>query len=173
MVRFPLMRLDAVSLSPRLTKFHSTSDFHTRLFYMQKMHRCLKGPQKDADFFIEDTPRGYMMGADERKIMVHEPEKEACCCKHKASPRSDEFQEKLQKRLNRAIGQLNGIKGMIEDNRYCGDVLVQLAGAEAAIHQVSLMLLQDHMQTCVVEQIRQGDDEVVEEMVQLIKRFAK
>lgn len=114
-----------------------------------------------------------MMGADERKIMVHEPEKEACCCKHKASPRSDEFQEKLQKRLNRAIGQLNGIKGMIEDNRYCGDVLVQLAGAEAAIHQVSLMLLQDHMQTCVVEQIRQGDDEVVEEMVQLIKRFAK
>lgn len=113
------------------------------------------------------------MWADERKIMVHEPNGGDCCCKHKASPRSDEFQENLQKRLNRAIGQLNGIKGMIDDNRYCGDVLVQLAGAEAAIHKVSLMILQDHMQTCVVEQIRQGDDEVVEEMVQLIKRFAK
>ncbi len=113
------------------------------------------------------------MWADERKIMVYESSDGKCCCKHKASPRSDEFQQNLQKRLNRAIGQLNGIKGMIDDNRYCGDVLIQLAGAEAAIHQVSLMLLQDHMQTCVVEQIRQGDDAVVEETVQLIKRFAK
>ncbi len=113
------------------------------------------------------------MRADERKVMVHEPSDGNCCCKRKASPRSDEFQQNLQKRLNRAIGQLNGIKGMIDDSRYCGDVLIQLAGAEAAIHQVSLMLLQDHMQTCVVEQIRQGDDAVVEEMVQLIKRFAK
>ena len=98
---------------------------------------------------------------------------EACCCHHKATPRSEEFKASLQKRLNRAIGQLNGVKGMLDDNRYCGDVLMQLAAAETAIHNVSLMLLQDHMETCVIEQIREGNDEVVDEVMQLVKRFAK
>ena len=95
------------------------------------------------------------------------------CCHHKATPRSDEFQADLQKRLNRAIGQLNGVKSMLDDNRYCGDVLIQLSAAESAIHNVSLMLLQDHLETCVVEQVREGNDEVVGEVVQRVKRFAK
>ena len=57
------------------------------------------------------------------------PENKSCphCVKHKNTPRSEEMQADLQKRLNRAIGQLNGIKQMIDDNRYCGDVLVQLS----------------------------------------------
>lgn len=97
----------------------------------------------------------------------------ACACRHKSTPRSEEFQSDLQKRLNRAIGQLNGVKGMIEDNRYCGDVLVQLAAAESAVRTVSLMLLQDHMETCMVEQVRSGNDEIVEEIVGLVKRFAR
>ena len=82
-------------------------------------------------------------------------------------------QADLQRRLNRAIGQLNGVKGMLDDNRYCGDVLTQLAAAESAIRSVSGMLLQDHLETCVVEQIRRGNDEVVEEVVQLVKRFSR
>ncbi len=99
-------------------------------------------------------------------------EGQGCTCHHKETPRSAEFQADLQRRLNRAIGQLNGVKGMLDDNRYCGDVLIQLAAAESAIRSVSSMLLQDHLETCVVEQIRRGNDEVVEEVVQLIKRFA-
>lgn len=95
------------------------------------------------------------------------------CCHHKETPRSEEFQADLQKRLNRAIGQLNGVKGMLDDNRYCGDVLVQLAAVESAVHTVSALLLQDHLETCVVEQIRRGNDEVVGEVVQLIKRFSR
>lgn len=98
---------------------------------------------------------------------------EGCSCRHKDTPRSREFQGDLQRRLNRAIGQLNGIKGMIDDNRYCGDVLVQLAAVESAIRTVSLMLLQDHLETCVAEQVRQGNDEVIEEAVQLVKRFVR
>jgi DNA-binding FrmR family transcriptional regulator len=98
----------------------------------------------------------------------------AChCCHQKETPRSEEFQADLQKRLNRAIGQLNGVKAMLDENRYCGDVLVQLAAAESAVHKISLMLLQDHMETCVIEQIRVGNDEVVDEVMQLVKRFAK
>ena len=97
----------------------------------------------------------------------------AACCHHKETPRSAQFQADLQRRLNRAIGQLNGVKGMLDDNRYCGDVLTQLAAAESAIRSVSGMLLQDHLETCVVEQIRRGNDEVVEEVMQLVKRFSR
>lgn len=99
--------------------------------------------------------------------------KKTCQCHHKETPRSAAFQADLQKRLNRAIGQLNGVKGMLDDNRYCGDILVQLAAAESAVRSVSSMLLQDHLETCVVEQIRRGNDEVVGEVVQLVKRFAR
>lgn len=94
------------------------------------------------------------------------------CCHHKHTPRDEEFQADLQRRLNRAIGQLNGVKGMLDDNRYCGDVLVQLAAAESAVRSVSGMLLQDHLETCVVEQIREGNDEVIGEVIQLIKKFS-
>lgn len=116
---------------------------------------------------------------------MSEKEKEACCvsasgtakrtceCRHKATERSAEFQADLQKRLNRAIGQLNGVKSMIEDNRYCGDVLTQLAAAESAVHTVSELLLRDHLETCVTERVREGDTEVIDEAMQLIKRFAR
>ncbi len=96
-----------------------------------------------------------------------------CSCRHKDTPRSREFQASLQRRLNRAIGQLNGIKGMIDDNRYCGDVLVQLAAVESAVRGVSVMLLQDHLETCVVEQVRQGNDGVIDEAVHLVKKFVR
>lgn len=96
-----------------------------------------------------------------------------CCCKHKDTPRSQEFQADLQRRLNRAIGQLNGVKQMIDDNRYCGDVLVQLSAVETAVHNVAFMMLQDHMSTCVIDRIREGDDAIVDEAMQLIKRFTK
>ena len=87
----------------------------------------------------------------------------ACCCQHKATPRSVQMQEDLQKRLNRVIGQLNGVKTMIDDNRYCGDVLMQL----------SAILLQNHLETCVVEQIEQGNTQIIDEAMQLIKKFAR
>lgn len=130
---------------------------------------------------VEYTPRGYR----DRSDMVDDenPNPPAAagepsqgpggrpCCRHKATPRTDEFQADLQRRLNRAIGQLNGVKAMIDDNRYCGDVLTQLAAAESAVHRVSEMLLRNHMQTCVIEQIRQGNDEVVDEALDLIHRF--
>ena len=98
-------------------------------------------------------------------------EDKTCDCKQKNTPRSVEFQSDLIKRLNRAIGQLNGVKNMIEDNRYCGDVLVQLSAAESAVRRISEMLLQDHLETCVVEEIRKGNDDVVEEVMTLIRRF--
>lgn len=98
---------------------------------------------------------------------------QSCCCHHKATPRTEEFQRDLQKRLNRAIGQLNGVKAMIDDNRYCGDVLTQLAAAESAVHSISAILLQNHLETCVVEQIEAGNTAIIDEAMQLIKKFAR
>lgn len=96
-----------------------------------------------------------------------------CCKHHKSTPRSEAFQNDLQKRLNRIIGQLNGVKGMIDDNRYCGDVLTQLAAAESGLRSVSRMLLEDHLETCVVEEIQAGNKEVIDEVITLIKRFSR
>ena len=96
-----------------------------------------------------------------------------CPCRHKSTPRSMELQADMQKRLNRAIGQLTGVKAMIEDNRYCGDVLTQLAAASAAVRRVSEMVLAEHMRTCVVEEVRAGNDEVIDEVMALMRRFSK
>lgn len=93
-------------------------------------------------------------------------------CRHKATPRSAALQSDVQKRLNRAIGQLNGVKAMVDDNRYCGDVLMQLSAAESAIHRISELLLREHMETCVVEEIRAGNDEIVDEVLDLMRRFS-
>ena len=98
-------------------------------------------------------------------------EKSECTCRYKATPRDEEFQANLQNRLSRAIGQLKGVKAMLDDNRYCGDVLMQLAAAEKAVHRVSELILENHLHTCVVEQVRQGNDEVVDEAMDLIRKF--
>ena len=91
--------------------------------------------------------------------------------RYKQTARGDGFKADLQRRLNRAIGQLGGVKAMIEDNRYCGDVLVQLAAAERAVHRVSELVLENHLHTCVVEQVRGGNEEVVDEAMDLIRKF--
>lgn len=94
------------------------------------------------------------------------------CCHTKHTPRSDELKKNVTRRLNRAIGQLNGVKTMVESDRYCGDVLTQLAAAESALKSVSRLILQDHLETCVVERVQQGDTEVVDELMSLLKQFS-
>lgn len=96
---------------------------------------------------------------------------DGCPCRHKATPRSEELQADVQRRLNRAIGQLTGVKAMVQDNCYCGDVLTQLAAAESAVRRVSELILAEHMRTCVIEEVRRGNDEVVDEAMGLIRRF--
>lgn len=95
-----------------------------------------------------------------------------CCHRYKDIPRSEEFTDDLQRRLNRAIGQLNGIKRMIDDNRYCGDVLIQLSAAEQAVHTISMMVLRDHLDTCISDKIKAGDESAVDEVMSLLKRFS-
>lgn len=96
----------------------------------------------------------------------------ACCARHKDTPRSESTRKDLERRLNRAIGQLNGVKEMIADNRYCGDVLTQLAAATSAVRRVSEIVLKEHMRTCVVEQIQSGNEDIVDEVIDLMRKFS-
>ena len=93
------------------------------------------------------------------------------CFRHKHTPRSQEAQRQLVNRINRIVGQLNGIKNMVEDNRYCGDILIQVAAAESALQSFGHIILRDHMETCVVEQIQNGNLDVIEETIDLVKKL--
>lgn len=98
-------------------------------------------------------------------------EVQSCCTHHKTTPRSDEELKLLKNRLNRMTGQLNGIGKMLDDNRYCGDVLNQVAAVESALQSFAYAVLQDHMNTCVVEEIQKGNLKVVQETVDLVKKL--
>ena len=104
--------------------------------------------------------------------MPEEGKKTCChCASRKHTPRTDELKADVTRRVNRAIGQLNGIKAMVEEDRYCGDVLTQLAAVESAVKAISREVMQDHLETCVVERVQAGDTEVVDEVLGLFKMF--
>ena len=89
----------------------------------------------------------------------------------KATPRSEKERKQLQNRLSRMSGQLNGISRMLEENRYCGDILTQVAAVESALQAFGYAILKEHMETCVVEEIRKGNTAIVEEAVDLVKKL--
>lgn len=93
------------------------------------------------------------------------------CSRHKQTPRDAEEQKKLQNRINRIIGQLKGIQGMIDDNRYCGDVLMQVGAVESALRSLGYVILEEHMMTCVAERVQQGDTQILAEAVELMKKL--
>lgn len=93
------------------------------------------------------------------------------CCRHKSTPRDAKEQRNLQSRINRIIGQLKGIQGMIDDNRYCGDVLVQISAVESALQSLGYVILEEHMMTCVAEGVQQGNTQILAESVELMKKL--
>lgn len=103
--------------------------------------------------------------------LLHSAEDLCACCHRKNTPRDVRQQKQLQNRINRIMGQLNGIKSMIDDNRYCGDILIQIGAVESALQSLGYVILQDHMQTCVAEEVRKGNEDILIEAVELIKKL--
>lgn len=93
------------------------------------------------------------------------------CCHRKATPRPEKELKALKNRLSRMAGQLNGIGKMLDENRYCGDVLTQIAAVESALQSFAYRILQEHMETCVVEEVQKGNLAVVDEAVELMKKL--
>ena len=97
---------------------------------------------------------------------------EKCSCeKSKNTPRDEEFVRQLKNRLSRINGQINGISRMLDENRYCGDILIQLAAAENALQAFGYEVLRDHLGSCVAEKLAAGDTDIVGETVDLIKKL--
>ena len=89
----------------------------------------------------------------------------------KITIREDKLKADLITRLNRAEGQIRGIKGMIERDAYCNDVLNQIAAAQAAMDSISKLVLENHIRCCLVEKIRAGDDKIIDELLVTIGRM--
>ncbi len=89
----------------------------------------------------------------------------------KTTIREEKLKSSLITRLNRAEGQIRGIKGMVERDVYCNDVLNQIAAVQAALDSVSKLVLENHIRGCLVERIKAGDDEIVDELLVTIGKI--
>lgn len=94
-----------------------------------------------------------------------------CCSKHKK--RSDKEYRDLMNRLKRIEGQVRGVERMLEEDAYCPDVLTQVAAINAALNSFNKVLLANHIRSCVAENIREGNDEVVDELVGVMQKLMK
>ena len=99
--------------------------------------------------------------------------KKCCCCSQRKKERTPEEYTKLIHRLNRIEGQIRGIRGMVENNAYCPDILVQSAAVTAAMNAFNKELLASHIRTCVAQDIRAGTDEVIDELVGTLQKLMK
>ena len=100
-------------------------------------------------------------------------EDKKCCCCERHKERSPEKYKALMNRLNRIEGQIRGIKGMVENGAYCPDILVQSAAVNAAVNAFNKELLASHIRSCVVNDIRDGKDEVIDELVCTLQKLMK
>lgn len=102
--------------------------------------------------------------------------KETKCCRHcseKTTLRCDERKKQLLNRLKRMEGQLRGIQTMLENDAYCNDILVQSAAVAAALASFNRELLSDHIHTCVARDLREGKDEVIDELTDTLRKLLK
>ena len=99
-------------------------------------------------------------------------EEKQCCC-HKTKERSPEEYKDLIHRLNRIEGQIRGIKGMVERNAYCTDILMQVSAVNAALNSFNRVLLENHIKTCVAKDIQDGKEETVDELLVTLQKLMK
>lgn len=102
-------------------------------------------------------------------------ERKDCCSddKERNSQRTHDEKNKLVVRLNRIEGQVRGVKGMIEKDVYCDDILNQLAAVQSALNGVGKLLLEHHMKSCVILRIQDGESEVVDELLKTVNKLIK
>ncbi|MEH7413716.1 metal-sensitive transcriptional regulator [Neobacillus drentensis] len=113
------------------------------------------------------------MNNDNPESLNHSNDHCAPITSNRKSHHSEKTKQNLVSRLNRIEGQIRGIKGLIEKDTYCDDVITQIAATQAALNSVAKVLLEGHMKSCVVERIQEGDHEVVDELLTTIQRLIK
>ena len=96
-----------------------------------------------------------------------------CCCANKTKERSESEYKALINRLNRIEGQIRGIRNMVENDAYCTDILMQVSAVTAALNAFNKELLSNHIKTCVYNDIREGKDDTVDELISVITKLMK
>ncbi len=86
---------------------------------------------------------------------------------------SGELKDNILKRLGRIEGQIRGISRMVNENTYCNDVLQQISSVESALDGVKTVLLEAHLRSCIIEQIRDGKDDVMDELIVTLRKFMR
>ena len=99
-------------------------------------------------------------------------EQKKCCCEKKTERPEDE-RRKLINRLNRIEGQIRGIRGMVEKDAYCTDILTQVAAVSAALNSFNKVLLSNHIKTCVTRDILEGKEDTVDKLVATLQKLMK
>ncbi len=94
-------------------------------------------------------------------------------CSNKSKKREKTEYKDLIKRLNRIEGQVRGVKRMVEEDAYCTDILTQVSAVTAALNSFNKALLANHIRSCVADNIRSGNDEVIDELVSTIQKLMK
>ena len=110
---------------------------------------------------------------EEQKKKVKENAETCPCCADKHKERNEKEVKDLMNRLKRIEGQVRGIENMLEKDVYCTDILIQVAAVNAALNSFNKVLLANHVRTCVAENIRNGNDEVIDELVVLLQKLMK
>lgn len=126
-------------------------------------------PEEPLQSSVSDSTEA--IGTDQEAVSCHV---EGSDGKHvRKSHHSQEMKSNLVSRLNRVEGQIRGIKGLIEKDTYCDDVLTQIAAAQSALNSVGKLLLEGHMKSCIVERIQAGEHEVVDELLVTMRKLMK
>lgn len=94
-----------------------------------------------------------------------------CSGKHK--DRDDKEKRDLMNRLKRIEGQVRGVEGMLENDAYCTDILMQVSAITSALNSFNKVLLANHMKSCVTDNIRNGNDEIIDELVVTLQKLMK
>ena len=100
-------------------------------------------------------------------------EESKCACGDKTKKRTNEEQKDLINRLNRIEGQIRGIKGMVERDCYCTDIVRQVMAAGAALNSLNKVLIENHIKTCVKDDILNGKDESMDELIAMVHKLMK
>ncbi len=96
-----------------------------------------------------------------------------CCHMHKTKKRGDTEYKALVNRLSRIEGQVRGIRSMLENDAYCPDILIQVSAVNAALNSFNKELLASHIKTCVMQDIKNGNDETADELIATLSRLMK
>jgi len=151
--------------SPDAPEFYQRTAYASKIRAHLTKNLLIKSSTKRFREYIKIRRRiSHMADTQEKKVCP-------CCTKH--TMRSEEERKKLINRLKRVEGQIRGIIGMLENDAYCNDILIQSAAVNAAVNAFNKELLASHIRNCVARDIRGGKDETIDELVATLQKLMK